>query len=29
MNNVPRVLLVGAHGRMGRAVAAAAAKEPA
>jgi len=28
MNNVPRVLLVGAHGRMGRAVAAAAAKEP-
>ena len=24
----PRVLLVGAHGRMGRAVAAAAAKEP-
>jgi 4-hydroxy-tetrahydrodipicolinate reductase len=28
MNNVPRLLLVGAHGRMGRAVAAAAAKEP-
>ncbi len=28
MNDVPRVLLVGAHGRMGRAVAAAAAKEP-
>jgi 4-hydroxy-tetrahydrodipicolinate reductase len=28
MNNVPRVLLVGAHGRMGRAVAAAAANEP-
>ena len=28
MNNVPRVLLVGAHGRMGRAIAAAAAKEP-
>jgi len=28
MNNVPRVLLIGAHGRMGRAVAAAAAKEP-
>jgi len=28
MNNIPRVLLVGAHGRMGRAVAAAAAKEP-
>jgi 4-hydroxy-tetrahydrodipicolinate reductase len=27
MNNVPRVLLVGAHGRMGRAVAAAASKE--
>jgi 4-hydroxy-tetrahydrodipicolinate reductase len=28
MNNVPCVLLVGAHGRMGRAVAAAATKEP-
>jgi 4-hydroxy-tetrahydrodipicolinate reductase len=28
MNNAPRVLLVGARGRMGRAVAAAAAKEP-
>jgi 4-hydroxy-tetrahydrodipicolinate reductase len=28
MNGVPRVLLVGARGRMGRAVAAAAAKEP-
>ncbi len=28
MNNVPRVLLVGARGRMGRAIAAAAAKEP-
>jgi 4-hydroxy-tetrahydrodipicolinate reductase len=28
MNNVPRALLVGAYGRMGRAVAAAAAKEP-
>jgi len=27
MNNVPRVLLVGANGRMGRAVATAAAKE--
>ena len=27
MNNAPRVLLVGARGRMGRAVAAAAAKE--
>jgi 4-hydroxy-tetrahydrodipicolinate reductase len=28
MNNVPRVLLVGARGRMGRAIVAAAAKEP-
>ncbi len=27
MNDVPRVLLVGAHGRMGQAIAAAAAKE--
>ena len=28
MNNVPRVLLVGARGRMGRAIVAAGAKEP-